>query len=150
MKIKITSFLAIGSVFLLMSFSEINTKNETIIAKFAETQPSTSISRGKAIYTQYCLPCHQVDGSGVYKLNPPLIKTAYVLGDKARLVKIILKGFNEGVEIDGDEYTNPMPAQSLLTDQQVADVASYVRNSFGNKAAMLTVAEVKAIKMKWK
>ena len=110
----------------------------------------TPMSRGKVVYTQYCMPCHQVDGSGVPNMNPPLIKTSYVLGDKTTLVSIIVKGLNKGVVIDGEEYTNPMPAQSFLTDQQVADVTTYVRNSFGNKAAGLTLGEVKAIKAKLK
>jgi mono/diheme cytochrome c family protein len=110
----------------------------------------TPMNRGKVVYTQYCMPCHQVDGSGVPNMNPPLIKTSYVLGDKTTLVSIIVKGLNKGVVIDGEEYTNPMPAQSFLTDQQVADVTTYVRNSFGNKAAGLTLAEVKAIKAKLK
>ena len=111
---------------------------------------TTPMSRGKVVYTQYCMPCHQADGSGVPNMNPPLIKTSYVLGDKNTLVSIIIKGLNKGVIIDGEEYTNPMPAQSFLTDQQVADVSTYVRNSFGNKATALSLADVKAIKAKLK
>jgi mono/diheme cytochrome c family protein len=110
----------------------------------------TPMSRGKAVYTMNCMPCHQIDGSGVPNMNPPLIKTSYVLGSKVTLVSIVVKGLNKGVEIDGEEYTNPMPAQSNLTDQQIADVLTYVRNSFGNKATGLTLAEVKAIKAKLK
>lgn len=112
-------------------------------------QKSTPMIRGKAIYMQYCLPCHQVDGGGVPNLNPPLIKTSYVLGSKATLVEILTKGFNKGVEVDGDTYTNPMPAQNL-TDQQVADVLTFVRNSFGNKASAVSAAEVKTIRAKLK
>ncbi|MBD3750754.1 MAG: cytochrome c [Sphingobacteriales bacterium] len=112
-------------------------------------QKSTPMTRGKVIYTQYCLPCHQADGGGVLHLNPPLIKTSYVLGSKVTLVEILTKGLNKGVEIDGDSYTNPMPAQNL-TDQQVADVLTFVRNSFGNKASAVSAAEVKAIRAKLK
>lgn len=127
-----------------LSFSSFREK-EVIL----DQQKSTPMTRGKAIYTQYCLPCHQVDGGGVPNLNPPLIKTSYVLGSKATLVEILTKGFNKGVEVDGDEYTNPMPAQNL-TDQQVADVLTFVRNSFGNKASTVNAAEVKAIRAKLK
>ncbi len=109
---------------------------------------SPSLLKGKAVYTQYCLPCHQVDGSGVMNMNPPLIATAYVLGDKTQLINILLKGLSKGVVIDGDKYTNAMPAVNNLTDQQISDVLTYVRNSFGNKASNVTAAEVKAVRAK--
>lgn len=109
---------------------------------------SSSLLKGKAVYTQYCLPCHQVDGGGVMNMNPPLIETTYVLGDKAQLINILLKGLNKGVVIDGDKYTNPMPAVNYLSDQQIADVLTYVRNSFGNKASAISAGEVKAVRAK--
>ena len=91
----------------------------------------------------YCVSCHQLDGGGVQNLNPPLIKTTYVLGNKGKLAKIVLNGFNENVEIDGNTYSNTMPSLSILKDQEIADVLTYVRNSFGNKAPAVTAADVK-------
>lgn len=102
-----------------------------------------SISRGKQVYTQHCMPCHQADGSGVPNLNPPLIKTKYVSGDKKRLIDIVLKGMNEEIEIDGDYYANPMPPLTALKDREIADVLTFVRNSFGNKYQAVTEAEIK-------
>lgn len=102
-----------------------------------------SIERGKVVYQKTCIACHQKDGGGVMGLNPPLIKTAQVLGNKQSLVTILTKGLNKPVEIEGDVYTNTMPPQANLTDQQIADVLSYVRNSFGNKASVVSEAEVK-------
>ena len=104
-----------------------------------------SLLKGKAIYTQYCLSCHQADGGGVDGLNPPLTKTDYVLGDKTRLTKVLLNGL-QGVDINGEEYHNVMPSQDFLTDQQMADVLTYIRNNFGNKASAVTVGEVKAVR----
>jgi len=106
----------------------------------------TTMANGAKVYKQYCMACHQADAGGVPHLNPPLIKTPFILGDKKRLIQNIINGKTEPVEIDGEMYTNPMPAQVLLNDQQVADVLSYVRNSFGNKASMVTVAEVKQVR----
>ncbi|TSD66757.1 cytochrome c [Inquilinus sp. KBS0705] len=103
---------------------------------------ATSIANGKKVYMQYCLTCHQADGGGVQRMNPPLIKTEYVLGDKKRLIGIVLKGFSEDVEINGEYYSNTMPAHDFLKDQEIADVLTYVRNSFGNKAAAVKVTEV--------
>ncbi|AWM31621.1 c-type cytochrome [Hymenobacter nivis] len=104
------------------------------------------LAQGKQVYTQYCLSCHQADGGGVQNMNPPLIKTTYVLGDKARLTNILVHGFAEKVEINGETYNNVMPAHDFLTDAQMAAVLTYVRNSFGNKASAISVAEVKTIR----
>jgi mono/diheme cytochrome c family protein len=108
----------------------------------SSTADASSILAGKKIFVQYCLSCHQADGGGVQRLNPPLIKTSYVLGDKNKLINIILKGFSEDVEINGEYYSNTMPAHDFLKDQEIADVLTYVRNSFGNKASAIKVAEV--------
>ncbi|HMF72252.1 MAG TPA: cytochrome c [Flavitalea sp.] len=107
-----------------------------------QTMQDTPLSRGKKVYTNVCLACHMADGAGVPNMNPPLIKTTYVLGDKTALIKIILNGFDEDVQINGQTYSNSMTSHSDLSDQQIADVLTYVRNSFGNKASAVTVAEV--------
>lgn len=101
-------------------------------------------TRGKTVYTTYCLACHQASGGGVPNLNPPLVKTSFVLGDKKKLITILLKGMDEEVEINGNYYSNTMPPQAFLKDQEVADVLTYIRNNFGNKASAVTPAEVKA------
>ena len=114
---------------------------------FAKPLPQgDSKTRGKALYETYCLTCHQEDGSGVPKLNPPLIKTTWVTGDKKRLIKWVLSGTTDKVEIDGKTYDNNMPAQDYLKDQEIADVLTYVRSSFGNKSTAVTVADVKAVR----
>jgi mono/diheme cytochrome c family protein len=101
-----------------------------------------SMTAGKAIYMQSCVTCHQVDGGGVGNLNPPIIKNSYVLGNKTRLINVVLKGLNQQ-EVDGEKYSNAMPPLNYLTDKQVADVLTYVRNSFGNKASEITAEDVK-------
>jgi mono/diheme cytochrome c family protein len=108
-----------------------------------------SMARGKQVYQLQCLACHQVDAGGVQGMTPPLTQTKWVLGDKTALVQIVLTGM-KGVEIDGDSYHNVMAPHSELTDQQIADVLTFVRNSFGNKAKAITAAEVKAIRAKTK
>jgi len=125
---------------------------KTVTKKTVTTSKSTakgsagltaSIARGKVVYTNICVTCHQADGLGVQRMNPPLAKTTYVLGNKAKLISIVLNGFSEDVEINGERYSNVMPAHDYLQDQQIADVLTFVRNSFGNKASAVTLAEVK-------
>lgn len=109
-------------------------------------QTQTPKQRGAVLYKQYCLTCHQEDGSGVPRLNPPLIKTSYVTGDKKKLIKWVLQGSVEKVPIDGQTYSNNMPAQNYLTDQQIADVLTYIRGSFGNKSPAVLPADVKIVR----
>jgi mono/diheme cytochrome c family protein len=108
-----------------------------------EPVPKATLERGKKVYETYCLACHQADGAGVPRLNPPLSKVDYVTGDKKRLIGIILNGFSEEVEINGEYYNNVMAPHDFLKDGEIADVLTYIRNSFGNKASAVTEAEVK-------
>jgi mono/diheme cytochrome c family protein len=105
-----------------------------------------AIARGSKVYETYCLSCHQADGSGVPGMNPPLKKTKWVEGPKKALAEILLKGLTGEIEVDGDYYDNVMPSQAYLKDEELADVMTYVRNSFGNKASGVSASEVK----KWR
>lgn len=117
-----------------------------------QTQPGLqkSVIAGKKVFKKYCISCHQADGGGVPNMTPPLIQTSFVLGNKDSLVKIVLKGL-KNVTIDDQTYNNPMPPLgTVLKDQQIADVLTYIRNSFGNKASAITTSEVKAARSKTK
>ncbi len=112
---------------------------------------AASAARGKTVYLQRCMVCHQADGGGVPKLNAPLDGSSSVNGTNiAKLVKNIVKGFNDRVEIDGEFYENAMPAAADLTDQQIADVLTFIRSSWSNKATAVTVAQVKQTRSKLK
>ena len=80
-------------------------------------------------------------------MNPPLTKTSWVLGNKSRIISVVLNGLSRQ-KIDGETYTNVMPGYNFLNDKQVADLLTFVRNSFGNKASAVTPAEVKATRNK--
>ncbi len=122
------------------------------IALFAQTRqsvPRAVLERGQFVYEATCLACHQANGSGIPFLNPPL-KGKYIDGDKSALINVVLKGLNEEIEIDGVNYNNPMPSFAQLADQEIADVLTYVRNSFGNKGALISAGQVKAERAKLK
>lgn len=145
-------------IVLLLVASVSNAQTKKIVTKPATKVSTTSsagslkasITRGQTVYAKYCLTCHQVDGSGVPNMNPPLIKTKWTLGSKTVLIQQVLKGSSGKVEIDGDTFSNTMPPLKTLTDQQIADVLTYVRNSFGNKASAVNITEVKAVRAKTK
>src|ERR1700683_1267799 len=130
--------IVIGTLALLGA-GLISMKSPSPLAATVLEPAQGSAGRGKIIYEQTCLPCHQADAGGVPGMNPPLPKSPYVQGAPARLIGIVLTGLNDGVEIDGDTYSNPMPPfGAVLKDEDIADALSYLRNHFGNKAASVS------------
>lgn len=104
-----------------------------------------NLVNGKKIFETRCLVCHQSDGGGVPNMNPPLDGASNVNGkDIARLVKIIQNGYDERVALDGMYYNNAMTANPDLKEDAIADILSFIRNSWSNKAGMVTVVQVKA------
>lgn len=118
-----------------------------ILSSFYQNSLNASMQRGKKVYDKVCLSCHMADGGGVPHLNPPLSQTSYVLGDKKKLITIVLNGMTDRIPIDDEYYSNNMASHKDLTDLEIADVLTYVRNSFSNKASAITVADVKAAKV---
>jgi mono/diheme cytochrome c family protein len=111
---------------------------------FSSKTVAQNLVNGKKIYETRCLVCHQADGGGVPNMNAPLDGASNVVGnDIARMVKIIKKGYNERVALDGSYYSNAMTPNPDLTDAAISDVLSYIRNSWSNKASMVTIAQVK-------
>lgn len=134
----------------ITAFLLINIQYSVASVQPAQTSLKASIARGKELYLLQCLACHQVDGGGVQHLNAPLDGSANVKGnDKSKLIRIVLNGLR-GEEIEGENYSNVMAPHKDLTDQQIADILTYVRNAWSNKASQVTVAEVKAVRAKLK
>lgn len=101
-----------------------------------------SIERGKEVYNTQCITCHMEKGEGIEGVFPPVAKSDYLMADKNRSIKQILEGASGEMTVNGKTYNGEMPAVDL-TDEQVSDVLNYVRNSWGNKGAAVTPAEVK-------
>ena len=110
----------------------------------------TTMDAGKEIYRTNCLGCHMEDAMGVPSLNPPLIGSELLLKEKTKAIRIILRGSAELKDEPNKNYKNVMAALSNLTDQEIADVLTFTRNSFGNKAPAITPEEVKNERVKLK
>ncbi|HLR31801.1 MAG TPA: PQQ-dependent sugar dehydrogenase, partial [Fodinibius sp.] len=102
---------------------------------------------GEQIYREQCAACHQQNGKGVSGLYPPLGGTEWVTGDKGRLIRIILQGIGGSIEVKGNSYTGLMPPwKDILSDDEVAAVASYLRSSWGNSASTVSEDEVRRVR----
>ena len=112
-----------------------------------ESAPAAAPARpGESLYLKYCMACHQADGSGVPGMYPPIQSTDWVQGDKDRLIGLLLNGQQGEIVVNGKPFRGIMPSHSYLTDKEIADVLSYVRSQFGNKADSVTEAEVKRLR----
>ncbi|MCC7043246.1 MAG: discoidin domain-containing protein [Acidobacteria bacterium] len=117
------------------------------------TAQRRSLQRGQATYRELCITCHGADAKGApmggsttgQLLAPPLAGAPRVLGHREGIVKVLLHGLTG--PLDGKEYSGGiMVPMGSNTDEWIADVASYVRNAFGNSAEMISTEQVAAIR----
>ena len=106
-----------------------------------------SAAKGLEVYTTYCMSCHMEQGEGMEGVYPPLAKSDYLMADKNRMIKQILYGVNGPMKVNGKSYNAEMTGFDL-SDQEVSDLANYIRNSFSNKAPAVMPEEVKAARNK--
>lgn len=112
-------------------------------ATLTEKNIAQRIEAGKAVYAQNCAACHQPDGKGIPAAFPPLAKADYLMKDKKRAIKTVIHGLEGKIEVNGMPFNGVMPALGL-SDEDAANVLTYIRNSWGNKGDIVTPAEVKA------
>ncbi|MCB1041474.1 MAG: c-type cytochrome [Acidobacteria bacterium] len=97
---------------------------------------------GKSIYMATCSPCHQPNGMGLKGAFPPLAHSDFLKSDKEKGVGIVLKGLTGEVTVNGEKYNSVMPSQHHLSDAEIANVLTYVLNTWGNDFGHVTAAEV--------
>ncbi len=121
----------------------------TVAAKPAATGPLTKEQRmvaGKKVYNTTCFACHQANGQGLPNVFPPLAKADFMLEDVERAISGVLFGQTGPMVVNGKTYNSAMTPQNV-TDNDAANVMTFVLNNWGNSHAMITpqkVAEVRA------
>jgi mono/diheme cytochrome c family protein len=106
------------------------------------TTPATA-GAGATVYSANCAGCHGATGMGVAGQFPPLAGNPIVVGDASKVIPIVLNGLNGSITVKGQTYNNTMPPwKGTLTNKQIADVITYIRNAWGNKASTVTAAQV--------
>ena len=129
-------------------------KVEELQAKMREaikTDPKISglskdiiMEKGKRVYNQTCFACHQATGLGLPGVFPPLAKSDYLMSDKERAIRGVIKGQSGEMTVNGQKYNGVMPPV-MINDEQIAQVLTYIRNSWGNEGDIVTVDEVKRV-----
>lgn len=98
--------------------------------------------QGKKIYQTYCANCHQQNGEGLAQLYPPLAGSDYLLADLPRAACIIKNGQSQEITVNGRKFNQMMPGVENLTPIEVAEVLTYISNSWGNEAGISSTKDV--------
>lgn len=101
--------------------------------------------QGKSLYQMHCQNCHGDTGQGLGELIPPLAKSDYLMSDIDRALCIIKNGQKGEITVNGVVYNQIMPASSALKDLEIAEIATYIANSWGNKSGLVEVKHVQDV-----
>lgn len=99
------------------------------------------LGEGGQLYNIFCSVCHQRDGKGNDRF-PPLDDSEWVIGDKTRLINVILQGLRGEIMVKGKSYNNAMPKLHMLKDEEISAILTFIRQNFGNNASPIGPEEV--------
>jgi len=125
------------------------------IPTYLTAEEQKSFKAGHEVYFRdaHCATCHQPDGKGLDPAFPPLYDSIYVHGSAERLIKLTLHGLMGPLEVNGKKYNGQVPMTpfgGMLNDKEIAEVLTYVRNTFGNKASSITPEQVAKVRAETK
>ena len=100
------------------------------------------IIQGQQLYQTHCSNCHQEDGTGLSRLIPPLAQSDYMLADVDRTLCLIKYGLQGEIIVNGESYQQAMPANERLRDIEIAQIATYIYNQWGNAEGYISGSQV--------
>jgi len=121
-------------------------KQAAVAAREGKLTKEEQIAAGKALYQGTCSVCHSVDGKGLGGVFPPLAEADFLMADKTRSIDIVINGLEGPITVNGQEYNSVMPPMSQHTDDEIANILTYVRNAFGNSGDAVSKDEVAQVR----
>jgi mono/diheme cytochrome c family protein len=110
----------------------------------AEVELEQYYNQGEVLYTRYCSNCHQKDGKGLGLLYPPLDKSDFMENNPDEVLCIMRYGKSTPTVVNGKTYEQPMKGLAALTDLDIAEIATYIYNTWDHKRGIIKVDEVSA------
>ena len=104
------------------------------------------IKAGQQLFGGTCSVCHQANGEGLSGVFPPLAKSDYIAADPKRTISTVLHGLTGKVTVNGKEYNSVMPPMNQLNDDEVANILTYVLNTWGNAGGIIAADDVKKVR----
>ena len=114
--------------------------------RIANLTKEIQIEKGKGVYMQTCFVCHQPEGQGLPGQIPPLAKSDFLMAHRENSIRGVLAGRSGEVIVNGKKYNAVMAPLNYLTDEQIANVITYVRNSWGNQGDAVSPEEVRKLR----
>src|SRR6266436_478792 len=111
----------------------------------AAKSKAEKIELGRRLFTSICAACHQPTGQGLPNVFPPLASSDFLNADKNRAIKIVINGRQGELIVNGRKFNNSMP-KFPLGDDDIANVLTFVYNSFGNVGLEVQPEEVKVLR----
>ena len=113
-------------------------------AKAGTPTQEEQVAAGKVLYAGTCSTCHGTDGGGMEGVFPPLASSDYLAKNPKGIASIILHGLQGPITVNGKDYNSIMPPMAQLTDDEVANIGTYVLNTWGNSGGRVTKEEAAA------
>jgi nitrite reductase (NO-forming) len=104
------------------------------------------VSAGGVLYKGTCSVCHQQNGEGLAGVFPPLAKSDYLMADSRRAIEVVLNGLTGPVTVNGSDFNSVMPPMSQLNDDEIANILTFVLNSWGNENGEISSDDVAAVR----
>jgi nitrite reductase (NO-forming) len=101
------------------------------------------VHAGEALFAGTCSVCHQANGAGLASVFPPLAKSDFLTAEVKRAIGVVLHGLSGKLKVNGSEYDSVMPPMNQLNDDDVANILTYVLNSWGNPGGRISTDDVK-------
>lgn len=101
------------------------------------------VQAGRSLFTGTCSVCHQANGEGLPGVFPPLAKSDFLATDPARAIDVVMRGLAGKLTVNGTDYNSVMPPMNQLNDDEVANILTYVLNSWGNAGGRISTGQVK-------
>ena len=101
--------------------------------------------QGERLYEQHCANCHQQDGSGLGRIYPPLNESDFMEENFEEVICLIRNGISGEIIVNGQQYNQAMPAIPTLTDLEVAEIATYIYNTWDHQRGLIEVNDAAKI-----
>jgi len=119
------------------AFQKLSTEDQNKFQKY--------LIQGGDLYKKNCAPCHLLNGMGLKKLIPPLANADYLKDNQTEAIKLIKYGATQSITVNGISYAPTMPPHLYLTPLEIAEIITYINNSWGNEYGFVDVKKTKLL-----
>ena len=119
--------------------------SEQSLSKAEQVRYEQYFVEGQQLYNQHCSNCHQANGDGVGKLFPPIKSSDFMENNFDQVICLMQNGISGEITVNGISFNQPMPGVHRLTNLEVAEIATYIYNTWGHDRGYIDVKSVNKI-----